>query len=833
MFKSRILAFGLLAAFVALSIAAPANSASPVEGNFGSGGKVFTNFGFTAVKVDADVRTFPLADGKTLVFQPYGDSGLKAAKVYRLNLDGALDPTFGKGGVLLGDLGAGFNLLPGGKFVISGQVDGGENGSDVALRRYRADGTPDSGFGKNGLTRYDLGKADYVQTVTVLSDGKLLVQAIADCWNYDSCDPESPTDDYLSLINRSGNVIRKSKPLEGRFGEPVETPDGKMRALGRTGTDFFGSDVDEELISINPNLTVSSIRNFGKNELASTDLVINPDGSMILLRGFNPTSVTKLTPAGDDDTGFGTGGKVTCTEPPPTGYSVGNGKPPLQLDHQNRIIVRGAGCDLFRLLPNGDIDTAFGTGGSAETDAISMLGAGAKVTRDDGLILSSWDYQRSTIVLKKLGSDGLPDPSFGGPDGIEILATSAHQDVANSISTLRNGKLMVGGVSRCPGFQVSPDSKCSGLLLARYGKNGRLDSGFGQGGKVQETGPTLNINVIRTGRTGNVIAAGRGVKDAVADPREEAPPIWFMTKYLPGGKLDTSFGDGGRVFTDPSEFGSDSSEGSYISAIDFQRNGRIVATGYARDCGGAQFCLPVARYLKDGRLDKSFADDGIFRLAGGAIFGRSIAVQKDGRILVGATIDVKRLVVLRLLPNGKLDPTWGDGGIARPKIKLAARVKIRKNGNVPAHEASGMILLGNGSVLVSGAQDHAWRQGVILKLRSDGSLDRSFGDRGVSYLGGFQPSAIVRDQCGRVDVAGRYPSGVFGESGHAGLRSLSRSGKVLRGQLPRLPFGKDQTSDLTSITATGGKGIVAAGWKDRVSTGKDVALVRLRAPGCR
>ncbi len=172
-------------------------------------------------------------------------------------------------------------------------------------------------------------------------------------------------------------------------------------------------------------------------------------------------------------------------------------------------------------------------------------------------------------------------------------------------------------------------------------------------------------------------------------------------------------------------------------------------------------------------------------------------------------------------------------GIARPKIKLAARVKIRKNGNVPAHEATGMILLGNGSVLVSGAVDHAWRQGVVLKLRSDGSLDRSFGDRGVSYLGAFQPAAIVRDQCGRVDAAGRYPSGGIGESGHAGLRILSRSGRNASGRVPRLPFGKSQVSNLTSITAAGGNGIVAAGWKDRVSTGKDVALVRLRAPGCR
>jgi len=135
-FKSRILAFGLLTAFVALSIAAPANSASPIDRNFGSGGKVFTNFGFTAVKVNADVQTFPLTDGKTLVFQPYGDNGLKAAKVYRMNVDGSLDTTFGKNGILLGDLGAGFNLLPGEHPIIPVMLGDAKLAQEMAARLY-------------------------------------------------------------------------------------------------------------------------------------------------------------------------------------------------------------------------------------------------------------------------------------------------------------------------------------------------------------------------------------------------------------------------------------------------------------------------------------------------------------------------------------------------------------------------------------------------------------------------------------------------------------------------------------------------------------------------
>jgi uncharacterized delta-60 repeat protein len=105
---------------------------------------------------------------------------------------------------------------------------------------------------------------------------------------------------------------------------------------------------------------------------------------------------------------------------------------------------------------------------------------------------------------------------------------------------------------------------------------------------------------------------------------------------------------------------SRASVGSFGMAL--QPDGKIVVAGgdgLAPD-GGKEFGA-VARYLPNGGLDRSFGGgDGV------ALFHQqrpftAVALQENGKILVTSPIG-GRAPLTRLLPNGALDKSFGEGG---------------------------------------------------------------------------------------------------------------------------------------------------------------------------
>jgi uncharacterized delta-60 repeat protein len=97
--------------------------------------------------------------------------------------DGALDPTFGKGGMVKtdfhrsNDLAYGMALQPDGKMVVAGIsfIGISATGGDFAVARYNTDGTLDSSFGVGGKVTTDFGLTDQASSVVVQPDGKIIV----------------------------------------------------------------------------------------------------------------------------------------------------------------------------------------------------------------------------------------------------------------------------------------------------------------------------------------------------------------------------------------------------------------------------------------------------------------------------------------------------------------------------------------------------------------------------------------------------------------------------------------------------------------------------------
>lgn len=129
-----------------------------------------------------------------------------------------------------------------------------------------------------------------------------------------------------------------------------------------------------------------------------------------------------------------------------------------------------------------------------------------------------------------------------------------------------------------------------------------------------------------------------------------------------------------------------------------------------------------ARASALGELDSTFGDGGSVRIPLGFTAGAGdVAVQPDGRILLlGDAFDAAILLV-RLMPGGALDPSFGEGGIVFEESPIG-------------HLSSSLAIASDGRILVAGGAE----DGVgVARLLADGSLDVTFGDLGFATAGPF------------------------------------------------------------------------------------------------
>ncbi|MBV9211221.1 MAG: hypothetical protein JOZ52_11355, partial [Acidobacteria bacterium] len=197
------------------------------------------------------------------------------------------------------------------------------------------------------------------------------------------------------------------------------------------------------------------------------------------------------------------------------------------------------------------------------------------------------------------------------------------------------GKVVVNGaLAGARDVVVQPDNKivmvssCSTIngsyafCAARLNENGSLDSTFTGGGFMPPSGYVVDSMGV---------AAGQGGVRGVAIQNDGklvlvgfANQTLAMARFNSNGTLDTSFGTGGRVFTDVTAGVPDSANNVVI-----QPDGKIILVGYSNGSTGQLF---VARYASDGTLDASFGTGGIVKptIAGHNTYGQSVAVQPDG-----------------------------------------------------------------------------------------------------------------------------------------------------------------------------------------------------------
>lgn len=368
-----------------------------------------------------------------------------------------------------------------------------------------------------------------------------------------------------------------------------------------------------------------------------------------------------MSQAGTLDPTFGTSGIASL----PVGYGSS-----LAIQQDGRIILGGGNGGIFllaRFYPNGVIDSTFGDDGIAQV--ITGLGLNQNESiglNAEGMIMMGGTSLNNSgewnMALARFNSDGTLDESFG--DNGEVLTSSIVDGTTISgyaIAVQADGKtLQVGrGLLNLGG---------QGFAVIRINNDGSLDNVFGNGGGVIE--PIGNPN---PGALCALVQADGKILMGGYSYSVPAPSCFALMRLNANGTLDNSFSDDGKVTT---YFGGGGSSGSSFDAdvyyaMALQPDGKILMTGIAALGANPDVYVPIVRYNTDGSYDQSFGSGGklLTTIPGfeeATAYG--ITVQNDGKIITAGECsnDVfhdKTIFFTRHLPDGKLDSTFGEGGI--------------------------------------------------------------------------------------------------------------------------------------------------------------------------
>jgi uncharacterized delta-60 repeat protein len=297
-------------------------------------------------------------------------------------------------------------------------------------------------------------------------------------------------------------------------------------------------------------------------------------------------------------------------------------------------------------------------------------------------------------------------------------ALAAPEPLALDPSFGENG-VVAGGMSvpdyrHAGGVVVAPDMDVlvAGLgggstAVARYLPDGDLDSSYGDHGVAHL--PTVPAVA------GESIESVGGINGLVVDGQERALLLWQganLTRIGAQGAIEPTFGSGGTVDIDQLD---QRFQSFHFNALAVLPDDHILVAGIRY--GSPQ--MVVVRLLPSGALDTSFGDRGLALVRFGSADTRSgarrMAVAPDGKIVLAGYAHGSPALA-RLMPNGVPDPTFGNNGRASAPRWLQG-------------QATALALAPEGGAIISCACS---RRGApsglrpLLRLGPNGGWDRRF-----------------------------------------------------------------------------------------------------------
>jgi len=707
--------------------------------------------------------------------------------------DGDLDPAFGAGIYRFGyDTPADYRCAllrqPDGALVVAGYGGGGVG---AFLARLDAGGALDASFGPGGVVAAGPG-AGVAGTDLALQPDGMIVLAVAHS--------DSRAEAFVTRFNTAGQ-LDLSFGTQGLAWTGLSPLWGGAVAVaasqGGQGTVYvaahdFGEGVGVVRFSAGGVLDAS----FGAGGVASPGFDGDPDcglglalASGILLAGYEDvtlgTYVTRFAWSGLPDPTFGDEGTGTVR---PGVRSLPYADVDVATLPDGGIML--AGYDLygdreyvFRLDAGGHPDPAFGAAGfaPAEPGADPTCELGVAAVPDGGVALAGFtDAEPRVTRVTRFDAAGAPDPAYGVGG---VMTVPIWRDIGSDVALVSqpDGALVMAGV----------DDVVGRLFVARFVAPGILDATFRAGGIVradlrgdQASGRAVAIQ----GNGATLLASFDMVRDAVCVQRFDSTgmrdpefgahgiavlagiqplptsPIVVLTepgshrKYVgtydtnankhcilrldPSGSLDATWGTGGIAYSGLSV------ASSARLALALQADGKVLV---AMNRGGSAG-IRMTRLGTNGVIDVTFGG-GMVTPGWASVLTAGVAVASaaDGSVYVaGLDATLGRTRVARFSAAGVLDTGFGSGGGADPGVAGTLVVDLAL--------APGILLAG---------VDATANRPYVARFRTDGTLDPAFGSAGSGLvrttfdIDPASPVALAAETQGWIYLAGHHLSGNF------------------------------------------------------------------------
>jgi len=373
----------------------PADGGGGLDPSFGVGGIVDIQLGAGSYSEAMDVAVD--GQGRLLV----AVCTHEAAAVARLLDDGQLDGSFGQAGIAHLPSGK-KNLCANTVRAVGGKIVGAGGGSDLIVFRLLDDGTLDSSFGAGGLVTVDVGPGDLALHVAVEPDGSVVAYGVVG-------DP-GPPDLRLVLV--------------------------KVTAQGVLDPAFGTAGV----------VTIDSLRGAPIPDA----LMRRADGSLLLVASANPHHyLLRRLADGSKDPTFGSDGMLDLGSSLTLdgGSTVGAALTSDGLD--GRIVVAGGSSsswEVARLMADGCSDPTFGTGGRTlipVPEPVTGFGypSSVAVTRS-GLFVAGGDG--TNMAIARLSCAGEPRTMFGA-GGVLITPIGSSSSQARAVAVDGSGRIVMAG----------------------------------------------------------------------------------------------------------------------------------------------------------------------------------------------------------------------------------------------------------------------------------------------------------------------------------------------------------------------------------------------------
>jgi uncharacterized delta-60 repeat protein len=498
--------------------------------------------------------------------------------VYRLESDGDIDPTWNDnaGPTIVNfyngmDAANAMAIQSDGKVVVAGYTEpptANERFTNTALARFTASGKLDTTFSGDGKAGADFpGVHRDAASIVVQSDGKTLVGGTIS--QASAASPTGISEDFFltrynvngtldTAFGAGGTVIRDV--FYGQFdvlSDVIVQPNGKILALGSTAR--FGREADVALVRF------------------------NADGSV--------------------DTSFGGGdGKVSV------GLNGNDLGVEMGLRVDGKILVSattdaaGKSFAVVRFNADGTLDKTY------DSDGILYHNYGSQmaIQPDSKTLIANTEIKPNVsraAVVTRLNSNGTLDTTYGtnGRTAQTYFENQSQGEVTDL--AVQNGKTVVLTSVTVDGGRFEMDYRTVSALI-RFNTNGVIDTSFGGGDGKEYYLPAVDKAedetpaALAVDSQARLIIAGQSIPPFGSDDPELSNDVAVL-RITPNGPIDSTFGNGGRVYTDfnrPNFSTGHSSERAADVAV--RSDGRIVALGdFEGDISNSPDGYGVSRYL--------------------------------------------------------------------------------------------------------------------------------------------------------------------------------------------------------------------------------------------